>query len=932
MRKKNFINPLRVRAALLFLLLCLPLTLAPEARTRARGKLASRPGGAALDGARIVILEARQTLESDENGEFEFAVDSPGLYTFRIYYEDKLIQRRVDVQPGRIINIYLEKRREQSPQTPTKEKQIVTGDIEIVGLRRKDQTKLSRFTLNRDEIKRLPGVYGDSLKAVTTLPGITPAPPIGVLPSVNLLTSSSLGGFSLGPPYSNSRSGVLVLRGAGARASRFYLDGFTIQYPFHLGDQSSVLNNDFIRAVDVYTGTYPARFGNATGGIIAITGPEEVKEFEGHINVSLFLADIFLSAPLFEKQGYIVGTARRSYPNYALLTLYPAAIPANAKYALYNDYQFKMGVRLGLRHELTAIYFGARDKLQYTQSVAEATNENNDGSSGGFAGGLSVDNTNGNSRPPVGLERSYHTQGFKYDFKYGDSVYNTLSFQVSRYKENFELDFRSPLTGESIFEFLVEDHRTEIQYRDEFTLGLYRDNLYLNLGLESNQNHWGLALQNLSQQRSTNPNTPDFVETINQLLESNRTFRSLFDGDRTDFTLNAAYAELEIEFWRLRLTPGVRGEYLDISKSTGVGPRMGAELQIEETGTTILAGAGRHFNVPTSQELISEDAGNPNLQMEESEHLALGVDQKIGKYWLFKIEAYRNLYYNMVVEDQFEIEPFSLRDNNRDLVTNLNEIRLKPLENRPLSYSNDGTGYSNGIEIYLKKTRAPGRNGWFGWASYSYSLTKRNNHQPRLSSDEQTALNTRNTNRNLLARFHYNKNDLHYYDNGEYELFLDNDKEELYDLDRTHQLSLVYNYKFNANWQIGGRWIYATNVPYTPITGNDEQIQFAILGRLTFIEKYSDFYNSARLKPKHQLDIRLDYFLNYAWGYANYYVEIINVYARRNPESESYDNLYPYARGQNPAVAYESTFIQTPVGQGRTLLLPLINMGIEIRF
>ena len=61
-------------------------------------------------------------------------------------------------------------------------------------------------------------------------------------------------------------------------------------------------------------------------------------------------------------------------------------------------------------------------------------------------------------------------------------------------------------------------------------------------------------------------------------------------------------------------------------------------------------------------------------------------------------------------------------------------------------------------------------------------------------------------------------------------------------------------------------------------------------------------------------------------------MELINVYGRRNPDGEDYDIFYPFTREANPRVTYESTFVETPAGNGRTLLLPLVNVGMEIRF
>ncbi|MCB1308485.1 MAG: TonB-dependent receptor plug domain-containing protein, partial [Leptospiraceae bacterium] len=220
------------------------------AEVRATGRILDRATGRPVFDASVAVQETGAALTTGPDGEFELVVPGPGYYTLRIYVADDLYQVSKEVRfNGEIITITVGQTDVTSGTSDS------DSGVRVVGLR--DQTRLSRFTLSNEEIKRLPGVYGDSLKAVTTLPGISPAPPVGALPTTNILTTSFLSGFSVGPPYSNSTSGVLVLRGSGARANQFYLDGFKIQYPFHLGDQSSVINNDYIQLVDVYTGTYP---------------------------------------------------------------------------------------------------------------------------------------------------------------------------------------------------------------------------------------------------------------------------------------------------------------------------------------------------------------------------------------------------------------------------------------------------------------------------------------------------------------------------------------------------------------------------------------------------------------------------------------------------------------------------------------------------
>jgi hypothetical protein len=917
----------------------LPLVAAPlAAQTAVTVILRDPASGAALVDARIVILESGTSGFTDSEGRCDLNVPAPGYYTFRIINGSEVRQVSKEVRfPGENLDLFAVARADTQTGPPPGQ------GISVVGLA--DRTKLSRFRFSRDEIKRLPGVYGDSLKAIETLPGVTVAPPVGVLPTTNILSNSTVAGLGVGPPYSNSQNGVLVIRGAGARASQFYLDGLKVQYPFHLGDQSSVVNNDYIRTVDVYTGTYPARFGNATGGVISIEGPSKVEKGTAHINVSMFKSDAFYETPTFSGMGYFVGTARQSYPNYPLLLLYPDAIPANAKYANYNDGQFKLGLNFDRSHELVFLYFGARDILDYARSVDQLSSDDQGGALGGLgqiggaaSGGVSGSgnssgfDSNTDGRPPVGLDRGFHTQGLTYAYSHAGILRNRLIAQVSRFKEDFDLDFRSPLTGETIFGYEVMDVRREFQLRDEIQFELWRDHIVVNAGAEHNDYRWELSLRNFSPQQSVNPNTPDFIEVVNDLVESNRTFRSLFDGDRTEFQLDAGYLELELAWWRFRLTPGVRSEWYSLSASTGVGPRAGLEFAIPESDTTLLAGAGRHFNVPPGLNYISEEAGNPWLEMEEADRMAAGIEQKFGKLWLLKIEVFRNIFRNLVVEDQYAVIPYSPRTNKREQVQQTLDVINDPFENRYLNFSNDGTGWSEGFEIYIKKTRPPRSSGWFGWISYTNSLTKRNNHQPRLTDDENQELFRRNQTRQVTAYIEQNRFFWNYYDNGELEVFYDNDREELYDLDRSHQLSLVLNYKFSDEWQIGARWRYATNTPYTPITGHGDTFNLPIIGRPTFLAEYSDRYNSDRLHPFHQLDIRIDRFLNYGWGYANYYLELINVYARRNPESQSFNFLSPYNRGSNPATTYDSTYIETPSGGGRKLLLPLINVGLELKF
>ncbi|MCE9501163.1 MAG: porin, partial [Leptospira sp.] len=154
------------------------------------------------------------------------------------------------------------------------------------------------------------------------------------------------------------------------------------------------------------------------------------------------------------------------------------------------------------------------------------------------------------------------------------------------------------------------------------------------------------------------------------------------------------------------------------------------------------------------------------------------------------------------------MNPYAANNEPRDILQKTDSVLRNPIVSKSLNYSNSGTGFSKGVEIFLKKTKKPGESGWFGWISYTNSISKRNNHQARYTSDESRIRNAQNAGRKLLAQTKVGPNYLNYYDDNQVELVYDNDNEELYDYDRTHLVNLVFGWKINPDWQIGGRFRY----------------------------------------------------------------------------------------------------------------------------
>lgn len=844
-----------------------------------------------LKNSKLVVVEVGKYLNLDENGEAEFEVPDMGYYTFKILNGENVEIRKKEISyPNQQLTLYSGNR--------------ISGGIDVLG--EKEKTKLSRYKLDQDEIKRLPGAQGDSLKALQALPGVMPALPVGLTPTPQFAVNLT------GLPYRNSDRGDFVFRGAGPRANQYYFDGFPVTYPFHLGGLSSVFNNNIIKSLEIHTGAYTSRFGFATGGIIHIDGKNEVRKNQSVWNLNTFLTDVYTEASLSEN-SYMIAGARKSYPNVFLLRVYPQGIPPDSKYADYQDYQWKVGYKFGKYHKITFVSFGARDIQNYTRTQAEF--ESNNGRP--------------DNRPPVGLDRSFVTNGIQYDFKPGDLWENVLRVSRNDFKEYYEVKFDNPLTAETIFG-LSNVTRQRLYFIENIsTVHLIKNYLKVDFGLNYRERKINLNAENISSRSS------GFFDLFNNLVSSNPTFRALVDGDRALAIEKAGFMEFQFQYMGFKMMGGGRYDHYQLSDDKRISPRGNVSYEFVSTGTTISAGSGIYRNSPVGIEQISSKAGNPNLKMESAEHHAIGVNQEFWKDWIFKVELFRNIYRDLVTPDSYLYDPYAFNNNPRDIVERTAFVETNPIYPRQKFYSNSGDGSSKGVEIFLKKS--PDRSstsGWFGWISYSNSLTKRNNHSPTLGSDETRNRNINNAPRKLIGQANAGTNIINYYDDNQIEVLYDNDKSYLYDYDRTHILNAVFGWKINSDWQMGGRFRYASNIPITPINGSNRASVAATGGFNLYFPKYSEYYNSTRLPPLHQLDIRIDRFHNYEWGYVNWYVELINVYGRRNPISQNFDNTRPYS-SDNPRYNYDtlnSPYIQSTMSGGRKVYLPMVVIGMEVRF
>lgn len=187
-----------------------------------------------------------------------------------------------------------------------------------------------REQMTGEEVKQIPGAFGDAFRAIEALPGVTP------------LVS--------GVPY-------FLVRGAPPGNTGFFIDGVPVPALFHLGVGTAVVHPSLIDRVDFYPGGYPAHFGRFTGGILSgelARSPDHAHE---EANVRLFDAGGLVSTPLANGQADVLASGRYGYPG-PLVSVFDPNIGLS-----YWDYQTRVRWRPSDRDEVSAFAFGSFDSL-----------------------------------------------------------------------------------------------------------------------------------------------------------------------------------------------------------------------------------------------------------------------------------------------------------------------------------------------------------------------------------------------------------------------------------------------------------------------------------------------------------------------------------------------------------------------------------------
>ncbi|MGB1319115.1 MAG: TonB-dependent receptor, partial [Flavobacteriales bacterium] len=281
--------------------------------------------------ANVVIQGTTNGASSDLDGNYEILNLVPGLYNVEVSFlgYKSAVEYEIQVfnnKPAQV-NFKLEE------DTKTLDAVVVKANP----FEKKEESPVSVRTIGVSEIERNPGGNRDISKALQSLPGV----------------ASSVA-------FRND----LIIRGGAPNENRFYLDGIEIPNINHFATQGSsggpngLINVNFIREVEFFSGAFPANRGNTLSSVLNFKMKDPRKDrIGGNFTLGSSDAGITIEGPIAKGHSFMF-SYRRSYLQFLFQLIGLPFLPT------YDDFQLKYKAKINDKNEITVIGLGAIDQFK----------------------------------------------------------------------------------------------------------------------------------------------------------------------------------------------------------------------------------------------------------------------------------------------------------------------------------------------------------------------------------------------------------------------------------------------------------------------------------------------------------------------------------------------------------------------------------------
>lgn len=600
-----------------------PLPL-PPTRGEVDGKLFIAGAEAPLAGAEVVIVaNSGQTtrVTTDASGAFKIPALLPGRYKLKVNASGfDAFESEEEVVAGEAIEV-------KYRMVP------VSEGLEITVRGERPPREVTRRTLERREINRIPGTSGDALRSLQSLPGVARPPGL---------------------------AGLLIVRGSSPQGTGYFVDGSDVPLIYHFGGLSSVVPTELLDQIDFYPGNFSARYGRKGGGIVDValrkpdtkcTGDfgkplDKVGCFNAMAQVDLIDLRALVQGPLPMKGWSFAAAGRYSWFDKWLKPVLENAGSSVTSAPIYSDYQLiadhnGAGSRTSLR------FFGSSDRFKVIITDPAAQDPL-------FGGSLS-------------FGQSFLRGQMLNESKLSRSIDLKSMLSVGRNQIDFSL---------GILKFDLDTQ--PIDWREELSVKAAQG-VKLNLGFDLGLQPYDVLVRAPPPPRPGEPDSGPFA--TRPLRET----RSKGLGFRP-----AWYAEAELSpLDRLRVVPGARVDFARDSGHADFSPRLTARFDLvkgADTGvdagfrrrTTVKGGAGVFAQPPEYQETDSV-FGTPNLKSSRATHYSIGLEQDLTRQVELSIEGFYKDFTNQVARGASESGGFDYNNLGRGSAQGIETlIKFKP--------------------------------------------------------------------------------------------------------------------------------------------------------------------------------------------------------------------------------------------------------------
>lgn len=561
------------------------------------GKLRIAGSDAPLAGAEVEIrgpTGAPRVVRSDERGVWQLEALPPGEYKLKVTVPGfRPLESAETVVAGEATEITYR-------LSPEAEEHADEG-IEVVVTGERPPREVTRRTLERREIERVPGTGGDALRSIESLPGVARAP-----------------GFT----------GLLVVRGSAPEDTGIFVDGAVAPLIYHFGGLSSVIPTELLDRIDFYPGNFGAQYGQVMGGIVDVglrnpdtqcLGPygkatNKTGCYHGLAQVDLIDGRILLQGPVGPAKNWTFAIgARRSWIDTWLKPVLEASGAGVTTAPVYYDYQAILQNRPSSHSNLRLQVYGTDDRLEIV--IKDPASQD----------------------PAFGGAVSFGTSFYRLQAIYEDhlssSVDLTSMVSVGRSTLRFSLgtflfDFKSyPITGRSELGFKLARWAR------------------LNAGLDYIAAPYDVTVRFPPAPRPGEPDPGPFA--TRPPLEQHNIGTAFRPGWYTEAELTPTP--------RWRVVPSLRADFARDSGHTDLSPRINARFDVipadvakGQRRTTIKGGVGVYRQPPQFQETDTV-FGTPGLESNSAIHYSLGAEQELTRHVELSVEGFYKHLTHLVV-------------------------------------------------------------------------------------------------------------------------------------------------------------------------------------------------------------------------------------------------------------------------------------------